>query len=73
MSPDKLTNKVFINDAWCKNCLICREFCPHGVFELEADSGRIYVAQPEKCISCGICQLLCPDFAITLEEKDNEF
>jgi 2-oxoglutarate ferredoxin oxidoreductase subunit delta len=33
-----------------------------------------FVAHPEKCIGCKICENLCPDFAITVTvwEKEEE-
>ena len=49
---------------WCKKCGICVVFCPKGVLALDKE-GRPYVAHPEKCIGCKMCDRRCPDFAIT--------
>ncbi len=62
---------VIINKTWCKDCLICKEFCPQSVFEID-ENGKVQVAHPEKCTLCGLCQLRCPDFAIKLEELNGE-
>lgn len=62
---------VVINKAWCKDCSICKEFCPQGVF-IADEAGRVKVEYPNKCTLCGLCQLRCPDFAIILEETNDE-
>ncbi|RJX24670.1 MAG: 4Fe-4S dicluster domain-containing protein [Dethiobacter sp.] len=62
--------RVKINEAWCKGCGICVEYCPKKVFEMR--EGKSAAVRPENCALCGLCQLRCPDFAIELEEKDND-
>ena len=32
-------------------------------------AGRPIVARPEDCIVCGLCEMLCPDMAITVHKK----
>jgi 2-oxoglutarate ferredoxin oxidoreductase subunit delta len=59
---------VFVYDAWCKGCGICYELCPTGV--LSADrGGRPIVEKPEACIACYLCEMLCPDMAITVYKE----
>ncbi|HML34831.1 MULTISPECIES: 4Fe-4S binding protein [Sporomusa] len=57
----------------CKGCGLCIEKCPvkcigwseelgvYGTPRVEADM--------EKCILCGICQMVCPDCAIRVEKN----
>jgi len=33
------------------------------------EHGYPYLKEPQKCISCGMCEKLCPDFAISLIEE----
>jgi 2-oxoglutarate ferredoxin oxidoreductase subunit delta len=40
-------------------------FCPKAVLEMEG--GKAKVARPGDCIKCMLCELRCPDFAITVE------
>ena len=60
---------IAISKMLCKSCGLCVEFCPKGVFGL--DAGEPLVEHEEKCTGCGICELLCPDFAIELEAVDS--
>ncbi len=63
-SGDYKESPVFIYYEWCKKCGICATFCPTKVLARKAD-GAPYVKNPDKCIHCGTCDRLCPDFAIT--------
>jgi 2-oxoglutarate ferredoxin oxidoreductase subunit delta len=50
---------------WCKGCEICVTFCPKDILVMEG--GKVKVARSEDCIKCMLCELRCPDFAITVE------
>lgn len=56
---------IRINRQWCKGCEICVAFCPRNV--LVMDRGKAKVECGEDCIRCMLCELRCPDFAITVE------
>jgi len=60
----KVEAEIQIFHKWCKGCGICIAFCPKGVLETRFD-GHPVIAHPERCIHCGLCDLRCPDFAIT--------
>jgi 2-oxoglutarate ferredoxin oxidoreductase subunit delta len=56
----------------CKGCGFCIEFCPRGLLTRseEANSKGYYPPQVNDdvdCTNCGLCELLCPDFAIFVE------
>lgn len=60
--------EVFIYAPWCKSCGICVAFCPTGVF-VSDKSGHPVVTNPDKCIACGQCEIMCPDMAITVHKE----
>ena len=59
-----------IKESWCKGCAICVEFCPQHVLAME--NGKAKVVHLEACTACGLCELRCPDFAITVDRKPPE-
>ena len=54
-----------VKKEWCKGCNICVAFCPKNVLALDQDN-KIEIVDIDSCISCGLCELRCPDFAIFL-------
>ncbi len=56
------SGKISIKTKWCKGCKLCAEFCPCHVLQVRKE--KAYVAVPENCIRCGLCEKLCPDYAI---------
>jgi 2-oxoglutarate ferredoxin oxidoreductase subunit delta len=64
MSP-KGKHTVEIYKSWCKRCGICMAFCPGEVMALD-EQGDVVVRNPERCTGCQLCELRCPDFAITV-------
>jgi 2-oxoglutarate ferredoxin oxidoreductase subunit delta len=55
--------------AWCKSCGICSAFCPKKVIGLN-DMGAPVIERPDECVGCRFCELHCPDFAITVKERN---
>ena len=67
----KVEPRIDIYKAWCKACGICVAFCPTGTLAKD-ETGSPYVEDINKCISCGWCEIRCPDFAITVEKKEKD-
>ena len=63
MRRERLPKRINVYKRWCKSCNICVEFCPPHCLDLGSD-GYPFLAQPDKCIDCGWCEIRCPDFAI---------
>jgi 2-oxoglutarate ferredoxin oxidoreductase subunit delta len=62
---------LWINRRWCKRCSICAEVCPTKVIEIEK-TGYPVLAHMDKCIDCGMCVIMCPDYAIFDDQEDKK-
>ena len=63
----KRTRVLSVNRAWCKGCNICVAFCPRDVLALDAEE-KVTVVRIDACTFCALCELRCPDFAITIKD-----
>jgi len=68
---------IYINTNYCKGCLLCVEYCPQKVYVKSEKLSKKGVFPPEvkysdKCVKCHLCELMCPDFAIIVEDKDDK-
>lgn len=56
----------------CKGCGICVALCPKQVLELKFPEVKCHVARVQDCIGCLMCEMHCPDFAITCNPKGKQ-
>lgn len=56
---------------WCKKCGICVEFCPRKALAM---GGKEYpeLSQPDACTYCRLCEIICPDFAVTVAQRPSK-
>ncbi len=74
-----MTAEIHIINERCKGCKICVEVCQTKVLDITKEPNPSgynppYVKNLEDCTICGLCEMLCPDFAIQvsyIEEEDN--
>ncbi len=69
--------EVHIIEDRCKGCAFCVEYCPRDVLELSTDFNKKgyhppFAKNPDDCLCCGLCEIICPDFAIFVTEKEEE-
>ncbi len=66
----KIFGTVDIDFAHCKGCNLCVVACPTHTLALKQtevnDRGYnyAYMAEPDTCIGCAACSLVCPDACI---------
>lgn len=71
----KPKGKIHIFPERCKECNYCTNYCPNEVLE-RSTSVNVYGYHPvrvkkgkeDSCVACGMCQTICPDFAIFVTE-----
>ena len=62
--------KIIISEANCLGCGYCEKFCSRECIVIPGDkfSPRGYLlpvfANPDRCNACGVCNWMCPHFAI---------
>ena len=71
------TGEVHIINERCKGCSFCVEYCPKDILELSSDfNSKGYhppiVVDPENCVHCQLCEMLCPEFAIYVILQDEK-
>ncbi len=60
---------VYILTERCKGCAFCVEYCPRDVLEMSREFNKAgyhppYVKNPDACVNCDLCEMICPEFAI---------
>ena len=76
MKSGKPKVNIDIDENLCKGCALCIHFCTKKILEASSKTNNKgypipCAVLPEKCSLCRICEQMCPEFAITLEEEEN--
>ncbi len=73
-----MTVDIQIIKERCKGCKICIEVCQVDVLDIDKEPNSFgynppYVKTREDCTVCGLCEMLCPDFAIRVSFAKEEY
>ena len=72
----KKAKQIDVDPEMCKGCHICISICPHGVLKKAdvVDNRGFFlpvVADLDACVVCRLCEMECPDFAISVVEVES--
>ncbi len=68
--------KLTIRADRCKGCELCVSVCPKNILALEPTKvnkkgyHNVYVTDPDGCIACASCALMCPDGIIDVYKEE---
>ena len=71
-----MKGKLTFKTDLCKGCGLCVSACPVHILDLDTSTVNAIgytparIVEPEKCIACTNCALMCPDSVITVERVD---
>lgn len=79
LDADKIkipNGEVHIFNDRCKGCSFCVEYCPRDALEMSPEfNAKGYhpprVKNPQACLECHLCEMLCPEFAIYVTLKED--
>jgi len=60
------SEKAFFDESKCMHCRTCYNSCKYDAIDWD-EEGKIPIFDSILCEGCGICELLCPEKAITLK------
>ncbi len=72
-----IRGKFHVEKEICKGCEYCLTFCPLGILEYAKEFNSrgyhypvIKEGMEKECVACRMCEKICPDLAITIEEVE---
>jgi len=68
--------EVYVNERFCKGCKYCITLCPAKILALSEKPGvkgyfYAVVKNPHECTACRLCEMICPDFAISIDTGES--
>lgn len=53
----------------CTGCKICVDACPEDVLRFNEGDRKAYIAYPEDCCACWVCEWFCPVKCIEVSKE----
>ncbi|MGI6224737.1 MAG: 4Fe-4S dicluster domain-containing protein [Peptococcales bacterium] len=53
----------YIDTEKCQGCGVCAKRCPLDAIRMN-DEKKAYIAYPDDCMTCYLCELVCPHGAV---------
>ncbi len=68
---------VYILDDRCKGCGYCIEYCPKHMLQFSKKFNKKgyhppVAKNPDDCVNCHYCEIICPEFAIYSAEAEED-
>ncbi len=67
---------IHVDEDLCKGCHLCVYVCYQNVYAIPSEANKKGVLLPyvnfeDRCTNCGVCEVSCPDQAITVDVDGN--
>ena len=69
LAPEMHFGEVSVDRAKCTLCFACANLCPVAAFVVEPEPVPTLRFIEARCVQCGICDVGCPERAITLHPR----
>ena len=69
LAPGMPFGEVAVDSAKCTLCFACANLCPVAAFVVEPEPVPTLRFIEARCVQCGICDVGCPEHAITLHPR----
>lgn len=67
-------SKITLKQQNCKSCGYCVKACKQNALYISDDMNsngyHIVAVYDEKCIGCGMCYTVCPDYVFNIEGSE---
>ena len=69
--------QICVLEERCKGCKFCIEFCPKQTLQESVEFNSkgyhpVHAVSNNDCVNCGLCELICPEFAIRVVPVEEE-